>query len=159
MGGDPNLEHGLKEAFLEHVLAMEEAGFTRPFDVLRKNGVALPSPDELDEASLSDALWKVLRAAAEHGLVIYHTDHLNDRELYAYLWGDGLREEFMGFGMPGCGCCLDIIGSGSDEDITLGLRYYDDEKQRERWAKQFPDFPMPPREKPPFDRDRHLPQG
>jgi hypothetical protein len=39
------------------------------------------------------------------------------------------------------------------------MRYYADEEERARWAADFPDFPMPPREKPPFDRDRHLPQA
>src|SRR3954468_11521502 len=152
-GKSDDLPPEIEESFLEHVLAMEEQGFTRPFDVLAKNGVPLPPPDELDDASISDALWKVLRASAEHGLLIYHTDHLSDRELYGYLWRDGLREEMMGFGMAGGGCYLDVIGSGSDEDITLGLRFYDDEKQCKRWAKNWPDFPIPPREKPPYDRD------
>ncbi len=28
-----------------------------------------------------------------------------------------------------------------------------------RWAKDFPDFPMPPKEKPPYERDRRLPKS
>jgi hypothetical protein len=39
------------------------------------------------------------------------------------------------------------------------MHYYADEEERARWAADFPDFPMPPKEKPPFDRDRHLPKG
>jgi hypothetical protein len=149
----------LEESFLEHVLAMEEHGFTRPFDVLAKNGVALPPPDELDDANLSDVLWKLIHACAKHRLFFYHTDHLSDRELYTYFWSEGLREEMMGFGLPYGNTHLDLIGSGSDDDITLGLRYYHDDEERAQWAKDFPDFEIPPREKPPFDRDRHLPKA
>jgi hypothetical protein len=52
---------------------------------------------------------------------------------------------------------IDLIGSGSEEDIQLGLRYYDSEQQRQRWAKDFPDDVIPPHEDPPYDRDRRLP--
>jgi hypothetical protein len=38
------------------------------------------------------------------------------------------------------------------------MRYYASEEERQHWAAEFPDFPMPPSEKPPYDRDRHLPQ-
>jgi hypothetical protein len=157
--GDPNVAPELEESFLEHVLEMEEHGFMRPFDVLQKAGVALPAPDGLDAAAITDTLWKLIHACAKHGLFMYHTDHLSDRELYTYLWSDGLREEMMGFGMPGGGCFLDVIGGGSDEQITQGLRFYDSDEDRARWAKDWPDFPIPPREKPPFDRDSKLPQG
>lgn len=37
--------------------------------------------------------------------------------------------------------------------------YYSDDEERARWAKDFPDFPMPPREKPPYSRDRQLPKA
>ena len=52
---------------------------------------------------------------------------------------------------------IDVIGGGSEEDIEIGLRYYDTEEQRGHWAKDFPDDVIPPHEAPPFDRDRHLP--
>lgn len=148
----------LEEAFLENVLAMEEHGWSRPFDRLVKDGVVLPHPDELDDAALPAKLWEVILALAAHRYFLHHTNHLGDRELYAHLWSEGLREETMGFGLPFGNCHLDLIGSGSDEDIAIGLRFYDSGEERARWAAQFPDFPIPPRENPPFDRDRHLPQ-
>src|SRR5256885_1082960 len=52
-----------------------------------------------------------------------------------------------------------ILGSGSDEDMELYMKYYSDEEYREKWAKDFPDFVMPPREVPPFDRDKELPKS
>ena len=54
---------------------------------------------------------------------------------------------------------LDMVGSGSEEDIALYLKYYADEDERQRWAKEWPGDPVPPHEAPPFDRDRHLPQS
>src|SRR5438552_225451 len=55
-------------------------------------------------------------------------------------------------------CHLDVLGGCSEEDLVLQMRYYADESYRAWWDAEFPDFPMPPREKPPFDRDRQLPQ-
>jgi hypothetical protein len=122
MGKANDLPPELEEEFLAHVLAMEEHGDGIPFEVLEKEGVPLPSPDELDDAAVNDALWKLIHACAKHRLFFYHTDHLSDCEFYSYLWSDGLREEMMGFGLPYGNTHLDIIGSGSDEHITLGLR-------------------------------------
>lgn len=65
----------------------------------------------------------------------------------------------MGFGLPFGNCHLDVLGSCSEEDIILQMRYYADEQKRARFAAEFPDFPMPPHEQPPFDRDRRLPQS
>ncbi|MEI7869901.1 MAG: hypothetical protein WCI11_18595 [Candidatus Methylumidiphilus sp.] len=52
---------------------------------------------------------------------------------------------------------VDLVGSGSEEDIERYLRYYADEKTRQDWAKDFPDDVVPEHETPPYDRDRHLP--
>ena len=65
----------------------------------------------------------------------------------------------MGFGLPLGNCHLDVLGGCSDEDITLQMRYYASEEERARWLADFPDFPMPPREKPLFKRDQKLPKG
>jgi len=53
---------------------------------------------------------------------------------------------------------LDVIGRGSEEDIEIGLKYYDDEEERVHWRKIFPDDPIPDHEYPPYDRDRYLPK-
>jgi hypothetical protein len=39
------------------------------------------------------------------------------------------------------------------------MRYYADEEYRKQWGKDFPDFEMPPRESPPYDRDKDLPKS
>lgn len=151
---DPELE----EVFLEHVLALETNECVRPFDVLAREGVSLPPPEELDETSLPKRLQELVDELARRRLFLERTNHLSDRELYSWLWKDALREEFMGFGLPFGDCHLDVLGGCSEEDLINAMRYYADEDDRAAWALEFPDFPMPPREKPPFDRDRHLPQ-
>jgi len=151
---DPEVE----EAFLENVLALESHGFVRPCDVLVRDGISLPPPEELDDPALSAKLRELIRELAGRRLFLHSTDHLSDRELYSWLWKDALREELMGFGLPFGNCHLDVLGGCSEEDLVLQMRYYGDESHRAWWAAEFPDFPMPPREKPPFDRDRQLPQ-
>jgi len=152
---DPKVE----EAFLEHVLALETHGFVCPFDTLVRDGFELPPPEKLDDDALTAKLRELIHALATHRLFLHSTDHLSDRELYTWLWSDSLREELMGFGLPIGNCHLDVLGACREEDIILQMRYYADEQERARWAADFPVFPMPPREKPPFDRDRHLPQA
>jgi hypothetical protein len=152
---DPKLE----EAFLEQVLAVENHGFVSPLDTLVQAGFQLPPAAELDDAALTAKLWQLIHELACRRLFLHSTDHLSDRELYHWLVTDGLREELMGFGLPFGNCHLDVLGSGSEDDVILQMRFYEDDEERARWAKDFPDFPMPPKEKPPFDRDRHLPKA
>lgn len=149
----------LQEAFLENVLAVEEHGFVRPLDVLLKSGVTLPPAAELDDAALRTKLWELIRELARRRLFLSSTDHLSNRELYTWLLTDALKEELMGFGLPFGNCHLDVLGSGSDEDIILQMRFYADDAERARWQKSFPDFPMPAKEPRPYDRDRLLPKS
>jgi len=152
---DPKIE----EAFLENVLALETHGFIAPLDALIKDGFDLPPPEKLDEATLAAKLWELIRELARRRLFLHNTDHLSDRELYTWLVSDALREELMGFGLPFGNCHLDVLGGCSEEDIILSMRYYLDDEERARWAKDFPDFPMPPKEEPRYDRDRLLPKS
>jgi hypothetical protein len=152
---DPKVE----EAFLENVLALENHGFVCPCDTLVKDGFDLPPPEKLDDAALSAKLWELIRELGKRRLFLHCTDHLSDRELYTWLVMDALREESMGFGLPFGNCHLDVLGSGSEEDTGLQMRYYADDEERTHWAKDFPDFPIPPKEKPPYDRDRLLPKA
>ena len=116
-------------------------------------------PKKLDDAALTAKLWEVIHALARLGTFLENTDHLSDRELYAQLWQESLRESTPCL-PPGSGwvCHLDLVGSGSDEDSDLYLRYYADERTREHWRGDFPEPEIPPHEDPPFDRDRLLPR-
>jgi len=154
-----NCDPKVEEAFLEQVLALETHGFVSPFDTLTHEGFNLPSPEKLGDAALTAKLWELIRTLAAHRLFLHRTDHLSDRELYTWLWSDGLRQELMGFGLPMGSCHLDVLGAGTEEDIVLQMRYHANEKEQAQFAADFPDFPMPAKEKPPYDRDRNLPQA
>lgn len=148
------------EQFLSNILAYESAPISCVFDALVKDGLELPDPADLDEKTLHDKLWEVIRALAARDTYLYRTDHLSDRELYADLWTDLLREP--GPVMPpGSGWInhLDILGGCSEEDIQISLRYYESEEERQRWAKEWPNDAIPPHEDPPYDRDGLLPKA
>jgi len=158
-GTSPDCDPNIHEAFLQNVLALETHGYVKPFDVLQQDGLILPPPEQLGDTAVKVKLWELIRVMARHRLYLHCTDHLSDRELYAWLYRDALHEEMMGLGLPFGDCHLDVLGGCSEEDIRLQMRYYASHEARARWAAQFPDFVMPPSERPPFDRDRHLPQS
>jgi hypothetical protein len=130
------------------------------FDALIEGGVALPPPEELDDTQVSSKLWEVIHAMAGLGAFLHSTDHLSDRELYAELWRDALREP--GVLLPDhldYAVHIDLISSGSEEDILLRLKYYADEEERQQWREDFPEDLIPDHEDLPYDRDRLLPQA
>ncbi len=152
------MSQDLREQFWEHVVAFEEAEWVTSFKLLEQGGMELPAPDALDDSQLTAKLWEVIRGMAMLRMFLYNTDHLSDRELYEELWHEILREENPD--MPvneNSACHIDLVGSGSEEDNELYLRYYADEEDRQLWAKDWPDDAMPDHEAPPYDRDRHLP--
>jgi len=148
----------LQEQFWERVVAFEEADWVTSFDQLVQSGMELPAPETLDDSQLSAKLWEVIRGLAMLRTFLYSTDHLSDRELYEELWHEALREETPD--MPvneDSACHIDLVGSGSEQDNELYLRYYADEEDRRRWAIDWPNDAMPEHEALPYDRDRHLP--
>jgi len=158
-GGHEDEGSPVVEEFWERVVEFEKAPRGTRFAQLHKAGVALPPPDSLTDAGLNEKLWEVINKLAELRVFLYHTDHLSDRELYTLLWDDLLREETVIMPPdPDSACHLDVIGSGSEEDIQIGLKYYDDEEERAHWHEMFPEDSIPAPEDPPYDRDRHLPK-
>ena len=127
---------------------------------MAKSGYVPPHPDELTtDERVHAALWELIRQLAARRTYLSSTDHLSDRELYAHLVLESLHEAQKGVDIPGMNCHLDILGGCSEEDIELSMRYYADDEYRARWMKDFPDYVMPPKEKPPYDRDRLLPKS
>jgi hypothetical protein len=91
---------------------------------------------------------------------VLHTNHLGDRELYAELWTHGLRDPACLPGRnPRGGWFHDFLDSGGERRRDLLLRYYYDEERRAQNQSEFPNGHLPPKEKPPFNRDWRLPKG
>jgi hypothetical protein len=162
LGGDisdpSGLSSDMEEEFLKHILAFETAEPTSLLQWLENAGQDVPAPEELDDAQLHAKLWEVIRRMASLGAYLHNTNHLSDRELYTYLFEEGLREDAVLFpDNPGYVYGLDLLGSGSEKDMQLYMKYFADEQYRAEWKAQFPELDFPPHEDPPFDRDKDLP--
>ncbi len=150
----------MEEEFLRHVLEYETAEPISLLRLLENSGLEIPAPAKLDEVALSLKLIEIIDRMASLGAYLLHTNHMTDRELYDYLFNDGLREEAVLFPEnPSYAYMIDLTGSGSDEDNQVYLKYYADVEHRNQWSLDWPDDPVPEHEEPPFDRDRHLPQS
>ena len=148
----------VEEQFWEHVVAYEKAPWTTNFKQLEDAGMQLPAPETLDDQALTAKLWELIGRLAFMRVFLENTDHLSDRALYTALWSDLLREETKDLAMDEDSAChFDLVGSGSEEDTQLYLKYYADEEARRQWHSDFPDDPLPDPEDPPYDRDRFLP--
>jgi hypothetical protein len=150
----------MEEEFLRHVLEYETAEPISLLQLLKNSGLEVAAPDQLEQETLSAKLKEIIERMASLGAYLLHTNHLSDRALYEYLYHDGLREEAVLFPEnPSYAYMIDLVGSGSEEDNQIYLKYYADEKHREQWAVDWPGDRLPDREEPPFDRDRFLPQS
>ena len=150
----------LEEEFLRQVLKYKTAEPVSLFRLLENAGLDLPLLEDMNDAALPKKLKEIIERMAGLGAYLLHTDHLSDRELYRYLYDDGLREEAVLFPENASyAYMIDLTGSGSDEDNQVYLKYYADEQQRQRWAHDWPDDVIPDHEDPPFDRDAYLPKS
>jgi hypothetical protein len=150
----------VEEGFWQHVVEYEEAPWTTHFQQLERAGVSMPAPETLDDQEVTAKLWEVINKMAQMRIFLEDTDHLSDRELYTELWGGLLREETKDILLDQDSAChYQLLGSGAEEDTLLYLKYFADEAWREWWHQEYPDFPIPDPEDPPYDRDRLLPQA
>jgi len=148
-----------EESFWKHVVDYEEAPWTTHFQQLESAGVSLPPPDSLNDEELTAKLWEVIHKLALLRVFIEQTDHLSDRELYRHLWTDSLREDAIMLATDANSAWhIPMLGSGSEEDNRLYLKYYADDDWRRQWHADFPDDPLPAHQDPPYDRDRLLPK-
>jgi hypothetical protein len=150
-----------QEQFWRRVVEFEEAAgqTTTNFQQLVAAGVELPAPDSVDDEKLTGVLWAVVYGLALLNVFLTNTDHLSDRDLYSALWHRVLRDEVPVLpDVSGSASHVDMVGTGSEEDTRLYLRYYADEDWRRQWVVDFPDDDVPAHEDPPYDRDGQLPQ-
>lgn len=157
-GGTGSMPMETQVAFWEHVLAFESAEESTLAERLRTEaGFVPPDPKALKgESDIHSALWDLLRALASIRVFVHHTDHLCDDDLYRLLVYGALPESSF---VPPAGsewnCRIDACeyGTRDDPDGTITwLRYHADEDARAMW-----DGEVPPKETPPYDRDRYLP--
>jgi hypothetical protein len=135
-----------------------EAGETTDFQRLLDAGIDLPRPASLSDEQVVAKLWEVIGALAALRVYLSSTDHLGDRELYAVLWTNILRQEVEVLRDDWGVWHVDLVCGGGEEATRLYLKHYADERERRRWAEEFPDDPVPAHEKPPHDRDSRLPK-
>jgi hypothetical protein len=149
----------VEEGFWKYIVDYEEAPWTTHFQQLENAGVSLPPPDSLKDEELTAKLWEIIQKLALLHVFISQTDHLSDRELYTHLWTESLREETKAMPMAANSAYhIELLGSYSEEDMRLFLKYYADDDFRRQWHKDWPKDPIPRHEDPPYDRDRLLPK-
>jgi len=141
-GGGEGMDPDLLEEFLEDVLDFDDMPSTTLRERLTECG---PPPDDL---------WGLLERLADINVVVDGTDHLSDAELLEYL--QLTLDEPMVF--PSHPDTVIHLETGNFEDPDIFLRYYADDVTRAQWKQDFPEMTIPPKETPPYDRDRLLPE-
>lgn len=140
--------------------AAEPENWTPPAQTLAEQNIPLLPPAEITGEMLVPILWELLHNLALRGFYLQHTDHVSDLQLYEELWERGLRDPAHLPGRnPRGGWFHDLLGSWGDEENQLWLRYYADDERRAKHAADWPKDVIPPREKPPANRDWRLPKG
>ena len=145
-----------RDPFLEYFEAVEGVGpQTTLFELLEDAGVPLPDPDAVSDSEMTQTLWTVIDGLADLKVILYSTNHLDDRTLYAELWRNALRVEHP-IVPPGFEPTthLDIEGFSTDDEIYL--KYYADDDERRQWQRETGKR-LPDHVDPPYDRDHLLP--
>lgn len=149
-----------KESYEEYARKMDlfmDGPTTTYFEQLRDAGIELPEPDAVSDADIRTKLWEVIAGLEQLRVFLEQTNHLDDRELYAKLWHEMLREETPAIDEIGFNSHLGLRPGEDDTDTALYLKYYADEADRERWRSDFPEDEIPPHQDPSFTRDDLLP--
>lgn len=157
---EKEIQGDIEEKFWQQVLDYEKAPSSTYFKQLLQAGFEFHTPEKMDDRELKDKLWKLIHKLAQMRVFLHNTDHLSDRELYINLYIDILHEDTQILPpSPYSAFHIDLVGTGSEEDIQIYLKYYADHDSRKQWQIDFPNEPVPDHEYLPYDRDRLLPQA
>jgi hypothetical protein len=134
--------------YLSSLLAWEKAPILPISQWFDPELVAVPH-FELKDKELKQELHRLIGRLFEKNVVLLHTDHLSDRQLYCLVLRDILPAQEKKLQLPGKFLrwqCLDIV-----EDEESWLRYYATREERLQWSQET-GLKLPPAEKVPFPR-------
>ena len=138
--------------FLSSLLAWERAPVL-PISQWFEPELVLPDHQSLTDEQLHQQLHQVIGQLYEKNILLVHTEHLSDRQLYCLILRDIFPAQEKKVVLPQRFVkwqCLDIV-----EDEESWLRFYASEEDRQAWADET-GLRLPPKESLPFRRS--LPQ-
>jgi hypothetical protein len=138
--------------FLSSLLAWEKAPVL-PISQWFEPELFMPAHETLSNAELNQQLHQTIGRLYEKNILLIHTEHLSDRQLYCLIVRDILPAQEKKIVLPHKFLkwqCLDIV-----EDEESWLRFYATAEERVDWADET-GLRLPPKESLPFLRT--LPQ-
>ena len=132
--------------FLSSLLAWEKAPVL-PIGQWFEPQLVMPDHQTLSDDELHQQLHQVIGRMYEKNILLVHTDHLSDRQLYCLIVRDILPAQEKKVVLPKKFLkwqCLDIV-----EDEESWLRFYASEEDRLAWAFET-SLKLPPKEQLPF---------
>ena len=144
--------------FVRKMELFENGPTTTNFAQRIAHGIQLPDSDSISDADISAKLWEVIAGLSRLRVYLDQTDHLNDRELYAALWRDVLRNDVPAIDEIGFNSHVSLLSPDIEEQTAIYLKYYADEDERRDWVNDFSDCDLPSHEEPPYNRDCLLPR-
>lgn len=153
----------VEEQFWQNLVDIEKAPTISRRELLALDGFIFKKQHELSDDEIGQDLWRLIHALAEHNHYLEQTNHLSDRELYTLLLERVLEEQTQLLSKETAWCVhLIICEYGSlDECQTaddIYLAYYADDEWRAQWALDFPEYKIPNRVEPLYNRDVYLPK-
>lgn len=138
--------------FLTSLLAWEKAPVL-PISQWFEPELVMPHHQSFTETEVKHQLHQVIGRLYEKNILLVHTNHLSDRQLYCLIARDILPAQEKKVVLKNKSLkwqCLDIV-----EDEESWLRFYASTEERHLWSLET-GLPLPPREQIPFPRK--LPQ-
>jgi hypothetical protein len=135
--------------FLASMLEWERAPIL-PISQWFEPELTLPHPDGLNGHQLSLVLTATIEKLFEKHVVLDFTDHLSDYQLYCIIFRDILPSQEKLLDRRSTYLHWDC--ANINDDPALWLRYYASEAERELWAAENDDEPLPTRAELPYRR-------